>query len=75
MPQVLGLEPEHSARASLQSQIVNRCHSVPSPGAGLCSEWVSHVFYPVLGHIPTATHATCSGIGVTAEIYLSLKLE
>ena len=46
------VEPEHSARASLQSQIVNRCHSVPSPG-----------------------HATCSGIGVTAEIYLSLKLE
>ena len=38
------VEPEHSARASLQSQIVNRCHSVPSPGAGLCSEWVSHVF-------------------------------
>lgn len=46
------VEPEHSARASLQSQIVNRCHSVPSPGAGLCSEWVSHVFYPVLGSYP-----------------------
>lgn len=46
------VEPEGSARTSLQSQIVNRCYSVPSPGAGLCSEWVSHVFYPVLGSYP-----------------------
>lgn len=46
------VEPEQSARTSLQSQIVNRCYSVPSPGVGLCSEWVSHVFYPVLGSYP-----------------------
>lgn len=46
------VEPEHSACTSLQSQIVNRCYSVPSPGAGLCSEWVSQVFYPVLGLYP-----------------------
>lgn len=46
------VEPEHSACTSLQSQIVNRCYSVPSPGAGLCSEWVSQVFYPVLGSYP-----------------------
>lgn len=46
------VEPEHSACTSLQSQIVNRCYGVPSPGAGLCSEWVSQVFYPVLGSYP-----------------------
>ena len=46
------IEPELAACTSLQSQIVGRCYSVPSPGAGLCSEWVSHVFYPVLGSYP-----------------------
>ncbi len=46
------VEPERSACTSLQAQIVNRCYSVPSPGAGLCSEWVSYVFYPVLGSYP-----------------------
>lgn len=46
------VEPERTGRTSLQSQIVSRCYSVPSPGAGLCAEWVSHVFYPVLGSYP-----------------------
>lgn len=46
------VEPERTGRTSLQSQIVSRCYSVPSPGAGLCSKWVSHVFYPVLGSYP-----------------------
>lgn len=46
------VEPERTASTSLQSQIVSRCYSVPSPGAGLCSEWVSQVFYPVLGSYP-----------------------
>ena len=27
-----------------QQAIVNACYKVPSPGAGLCSEWVSQVF-------------------------------
>ena len=43
------VEPERSAHTSSQSQIVGRCYNVPSPGVGLCSEWVSEVFYPVLG--------------------------
>lgn len=46
------LEPERSACTFLQSQIISRCYSVSSPGAGLCSEWVSEVFYPVLGSYP-----------------------
>lgn len=46
------VEPERSARTSSQSQIVGRCYNVPSPGVGLCSEWVSEVFYPVLGSYP-----------------------
>lgn len=46
------VEPERSAHTSSQSQIVGRCYNVPSPGAGLCSEWVSEVFYPVLGSYP-----------------------
>lgn len=46
------LEPERSACTSLQSQIISRCYSVSSPGVGLCSEWVSEVFYPVLGSYP-----------------------
>lgn len=46
------VEPERSAHASSQSQIVGRCYNVPSPGVGLCSEWVSEVFYPVLGSYP-----------------------
>lgn len=46
------VEPERSAHTSSQSQIVGRCHNVPSPGVGLCSEWVSEVFYPVLGSYP-----------------------
>lgn len=46
------VEPERTGHTSLQSQIVSRCYSVPSPGAGLCSEWVSQVFYPVLGSYP-----------------------
>lgn len=46
------VEPEHSAHTSSQSQIVGRCYNVPSPGVGLCSEWVSEVFYPVLGSYP-----------------------
>ena len=46
------VEPERSARTSFQSQIVSRCYNVPSPGVGLCSEWVSEVFYPVLGSYP-----------------------
>lgn len=46
------VEPERSAHTSSQSQIVGRCYNVPSPGVGLCSEWVSEVFYPVLGSYP-----------------------
>ena len=46
------VEPERSARTSFQSQIVSRSYNVPSPGVGLCSEWVSEVFYPVLGSYP-----------------------
>lgn len=46
------VEPERSAHTSFQSQIVGRCYNVPSPGVGLCSEWVSEVFYPVLGSYP-----------------------
>lgn len=46
------VEPERSAHTSSQSQIVGRCYNVPSPGVGLCSEWVSKVFYPVLGSYP-----------------------
>lgn len=46
------VEPERSAHTSSQSQIVGRCYKVPSPGVGLCSEWVSEVFYPVLGSYP-----------------------
>lgn len=46
------VEPERSAHTSSQSQIVGRCCNVPSPGVGLCSEWVSEVFYPVLGSYP-----------------------
>ena len=46
------VEPERSARTSFQSQIVSRCYNVSSPGVGLCSEWVSEVFYPVLGSYP-----------------------
>lgn len=46
------VEPERSANTSSQSQIVGRCYNVPSPGVGLCSEWVSEVFYPVLGSYP-----------------------
>ncbi len=46
------VEPERSAHTSFQSQIVSRCYNVPSPGVGLCSEWVSEVFYPVLGSYP-----------------------
>ena len=46
------VEPERSAHTSSQSQIVGRCFNVPSPGVGLCSEWVSEVFYPVLGSYP-----------------------
>ena len=47
------VEPERSAHTSSQSQIVGRCYNVPSPGVGLCSEWVSEVFYPVLGSYPS----------------------
>lgn len=46
------VESERSAHTSSQSQIVGRCYNVPSPGVGLCSEWVSEVFYPVLGSYP-----------------------
>lgn len=46
------VDPERSACTSFQSQIVSRCYNVPSPGVGLCSEWVSEVFYPVLGSYP-----------------------
>lgn len=46
------VEPERSAHTSSQSQIVGRCYNVPSPGVGLCSEWVSEVFYPVVGSYP-----------------------
>ena len=46
------VEPERSAHTCSQSQIVGRCYNVPSPGVGLCSEWVSEVFYPVLGSYP-----------------------
>lgn len=46
------VEPERSAHTSSQSQIVGRCYNVPSLGVGLCSEWVSEVFYPVLGSYP-----------------------
>lgn len=46
------VEPERSAHTSSQSQIVGRCYNVPSPGVGLCSEWISEVFYPVLGSYP-----------------------
>lgn len=46
------VEPERSTHTSSQSQIVGRCYNVPSPGVGLCSEWVSEVFYPVLGSYP-----------------------
>lgn len=46
------VEPERSAHTSSQFQIVGRCYNVPSPGVGLCSEWVSEVFYPVLGSYP-----------------------
>lgn len=46
------VEPERSAHTSSQPQIVGRCYNVPSPGVGLCSEWVSEVFYPVLGSYP-----------------------
>lgn len=46
------VEPERSAHTSSQSQIVGRCYNVPSPGVGLCSEWVSEAFYPVLGSYP-----------------------
>lgn len=46
------VEPERSAHTSSQSQIVGRCYNVPFPGVGLCSEWVSEVFYPVLGSYP-----------------------
>lgn len=46
------VEPERSAHTSSQSQIVGRCYNVPSPGVGLCSEWVSEVFSPVLGSYP-----------------------
>lgn len=46
------VEPERSAHTSSQSQIVGRCYNVPSPGVGLCSEWVSEIFYPVLGSYP-----------------------
>lgn len=46
------VEPERSGHTSSQSQIVGRCYNVPSPGVGLCSEWVSEVFYPVLGSYP-----------------------
>lgn len=46
------VEPERSAHTSSQSQIVGRCYNVPSPGVGLCSEWVSEVFYSVLGSYP-----------------------
>lgn len=46
------VEPERFAHTSSQSQIVGRCYNVPSPGVGLCSEWVSEVFYPVLGSYP-----------------------
>lgn len=46
------VEPERSAHTSSQSQIVGRCYNVPSPGVALCSEWVSEVFYPVLGSYP-----------------------
>lgn len=46
------VEPERSAHTSSQSQIVGRCYNVSSPGVGLCSEWVSEVFYPVLGSYP-----------------------
>lgn len=46
------VEPERSAHTSSQSQIVGRCYNVPSPGVGLCSEWVSEDFYPVLGSYP-----------------------
>lgn len=46
------VEPERSAHTSSQSQIVGRCYNVPSPGVGLCSEWASEVFYPVLGSYP-----------------------
>lgn len=46
------VEPERSAHTSSQSQIVGRCYNVPSPGVGLCSEWVSEVFYLVLGSYP-----------------------
>lgn len=45
------------------------------PGRDCARSGLAMCFTLCWGHILTATHATCSGIGVTAEIYLSLKLE
>ena len=38
------LEAEPSATTDMQRQLVAACSAVPTPGPGLCSEWVASVF-------------------------------